>query len=151
MIDDRGKDMPCNLAVTIQKAAVNNKELAALLTPQVVKTLVESFVQQHEAFKPYQPIRLTARGGMVYANLGDYTRSFSIIGTEVYVNFPRTEKEKGEEIAQLLTTLLSRGADRLFAEKVKKSLQKFGKVQASQATVKDGTQVVPVTMLKFEV
>ncbi len=52
--------MPCNLAVSITKAAVQDEQLTKLLTPEIVKTLLETFIGQHpdhQGQKPHASIR----------------------------------------------------------------------------------------------
>ena len=141
--------MPCNLAVTITKAVVAPEHLLKLLTPKVVEALVDGFVRQHVSFQKYSPLRVRASRGGITIWLG-YGRQISIVGHQVSASFPRGEERKGEELAQLISTLLAKGADRLFAQQVKRSLQQVGRVQESQRSVNDGEQVVPVTMFKVE-
>ncbi len=142
--------MPCNLAVTITKAVVAPEHLLKLLTPQVVEALVDGFVHQHPMFVQYASVRVTASRGVVTIWLG-YNKQITIIDGQVSARFPRGNAAKGEELAQLISTLLAKGADRLFAQQVKKSLQQLGTVQEQQTKVQDGNQVIPVTMFKLEI
>jgi len=151
MIDERIIFMPCNLAVTITKAVVAPEHLLKLLTPQVVEALVDGFVRQHPTFVQYASVRvMTAPRGVVTIWLG-YNKQMTIVDGQVSARFPRGEEANGEMCAQLISTLLAKGADRLFAQQVKKSLQQLGTVQEQQTKVKDGDQVIPVTMFKLEI
>jgi hypothetical protein len=151
--------MPCNLAVTITKATTAPEHLQKLLTPAVVKALVEPFVKAHEIFRgyDYQNVHLYERTNHpnmveIYLSWGRRIELQQINGVwTVYGRFPRTEEAKLAQMAELLEQLLARGADRLYARQVKQALSAFGKVAESQARVKDGEQTVDVTLLKFEI
>jgi hypothetical protein len=149
--------MPCNLAVTITKAVTAPEHLQALLTPEIVKTLVESFVRSHEIFQAYSnaQVRITT-GTKAIDILLDWRHRITIYPNrqgvwQVQTLFQRGEEKLSQTVTELFTTLLAKGADRLYAKKVKGVLSSFGKVAESQAKVKDGEQTVDVTLLKFEI
>ncbi|MEO9030631.1 MAG: hypothetical protein ABI413_17625, partial [Ktedonobacteraceae bacterium] len=112
--------MPCNLAVTITKGVTAPEHLQKLLTPAVVQALVESFVKTHEIFKgyQYQNVRLFERMDMVeiYLSFGHRLELRQINGVwTMNGRFPRNEGASLENMTSLLTTLLNKGADRLYA------------------------------------
>ncbi|MGH2505869.1 MAG: hypothetical protein ACRDHZ_00380, partial [Ktedonobacteraceae bacterium] len=148
--------MPCNLAVSITKATTAPEHLQKLLTSEVVKAVVESFVKTHEIFKgyQYQNVRLYERMGMVeiYLGFGHRLELRQVNGVwTASGRFPRGEEAKLENMTSLLSVLLSKGADRLYARQVKAALQQFGQVNESQAKVNDGEEMMNVTLLQFEV
>jgi hypothetical protein len=143
--------MPCNLAVTITKAVVAPEHLLALLTPEVIGQLITAFTSQSPEFQQYQPIRITTYGDTVNVILGRLDRRFLITHNQVTSNFPRYEQTQADTLAQLLSNLLSRGADRLFAAQVRKALtEKYGDVKQTSETVSNQGQPQRVTLFSFE-
>ena len=144
--------MPCNLAVTITKAVVAPEHLRKLLTPQVIQSLVQAFVAQHPAFTSYQPVRVSVLGSTVIVRLGRMDRSVSLTAEQVTANFPRYEQEQAPAIVELLTQLLAKGADKLFATQVRTALAKdFGQVQQTSTTISNQGQKQNVTLFSFDV
>lgn len=164
--------MPCNLAVTITKAGVSQKELQALLAPDIVATVVESFINNHPKFVE-AGAKVTSRGqfgGIIEVSLmrnavSRMTTSRLNIGTMSTQNwmgvspggvqavFQRNQdKASMDELAGLLQELVSRTADTLYAKKVKALLETIAEdeVEETQQVVKAGNQQMAVTMLKFE-
>jgi hypothetical protein len=144
--------MPCNLAVTITKAVVAPEHLRALLTPEVIASLGESIVEKHPAFASYQPVRFRVYNETVIVRLGRMDRTVTLTASQINANFPRFEQEQAPAIVELLSTLLSRGADKLFATQVRAALaEKYGPVQQASSTVMNQGQKQNVTLLSFEV
>ncbi len=144
--------MPCKWAITITKAVVAPEHLRSLLTPEVILSLVQSVVEQHPAFASYQPVRCSVYNGTVIVQLGRLDRSVTLTASQVNANFPRAEQEQAPAIVELLSTLLARGADKLFATQVRAALaEKYGQVQQTSSTVMNQGQKQNVTLLSFEV
>lgn len=159
--------MPCNLAVTITKAGVSQKELQALLTPDVVATVVEAFIKTHPKFtKAKIAGRNGFGGGIITVSL-----NAGVLGQRINIGTANTQAWMGltpggvqavfqraqdkaymDELAELLRELVSRTADTLYAKKVKALLETIAEdeVEETQQTVKAGPVEMAVTMLKFE-
>ena len=148
--------MPCNLAVSITKAAVLPEHLQKLLTAPVIKVLVESFIKTHEVFKAYPNASVRVVKDNLVELVLDWGHRITIYRNfqgvwQVNGDFQRYERRLGEQITDLLSTLLTKGADRMYARQIKNALQTFGKVEESQAKVKQGTETLDVTLLTFEI
>src|SRR6266566_1253219 len=131
---------PCNLAVTIQKAAVLPSHLLALLTPEAVEKVVTAYLSSHAEYKHYQPLRSRISGESVIFHLGSLSYRVTITGGSVALNFPRYNQDNAATLSEELTQLLSQ-ADVLFAQQVKSTLtKKFGRVKQTTATVKDAAE-----------
>ncbi len=132
---------PCNLAVTIQKAAVLPSHLLALLTPEAVEKVVTAYLSSHAEYKNYQPLRSRISGESVIFHLGSLSYRVTITGGCVALNFPRYNQDKAATLSEELTQLLAQAADVLFAQQVKSTLtKKFGRVKQTTATVKDAAE-----------
>ena len=143
--------MPCNLAVTITKAVVAPEHLRKLLTPEVIQSLVQAFVAQHPAFADYQPVHVSLLGRTVLVRLGR-GRSVTLTAEQITANFPRYEQEQVPAIVELLTQLLAKGADKVFATQVRTALTKdFGQVSQTSTTVSNQGQKQNVTLFSFDV
>lgn len=143
--------MPCNLAVTITKGVVAPDHLKKLLTPQIIQQLVTAFCNEHPDFKQHQPIRTSSSSDGVVLYVGRLDRRLIITNDQVKANFPRYAQEEGERLATLLTHLLAKGADKLFAAQVQKALATFGGVQAQTATVDNEGEKQQVRVFTLEV
>src|SRR5436309_405092 len=117
-------NMPCNLAVSITKAAVLPEYLASLLTPEVVEQVVMAYLKQHQTYKTYQPIRSRIAGESVIFHLSSLAYRITITGGNVVINFPRYALQEADILAEELTTLLAKGAAKLFADQLQATLRK---------------------------
>ncbi len=143
--------MPCNLAVTITKAAVMPEHLQALLTPEIIEQIVTTYLSSHNEYKTCQPLRSRIIGETVRFYLGSLAYRITITGSQVALNFPPNEQYRAETLGTQLTQLLTRGADRLFASQVQQSLTaKFRNVQAQTATVDNQGTPQKVTVFTLE-
>jgi hypothetical protein len=116
-----------------------------------MKQLITAFTSQSPEFQQYQPVRLTMYGDTVNVILGRLDRRFLITRDQVTSSFPRYEQAQADTLAQLLSNLLSRGADRLFAAQVRKALtEKYGDVKQTSETVSNQGQPQRVTLFSFE-
>ena len=144
--------MPCNLAVTITKAAVLPDHLVALLTPEVIEQVVTAYLQHHPVFKDYLPLRSKTIGNVVTFFVSNLAYRITITGNQIAINFPPYAQDKATKLSGELVTLLSKTSDRLFARQVQKSLAaKFGNVQQQTAKVDNEGEQQTVTVFTLEV
>lgn len=143
--------MPCNLAVTITKAAVTNEQLTKLLTPEIVKTLLETFIGQHPDHQAQTP-RATIRkqNGQVSLYISRYDCFLSVINGEVTISTPRYYTEQANDLMKQVALLLSKAADKLFVAQVQQALAKFGNVDAQTTTVDNAGEKQQVRVFTLE-
>ena len=142
--------MPCNLAVTITKAAVTNEQLQKLLTPEVVKTLLESYISKHPNHKGQTP-HAFIRGDEVSLPILRYDCRVIIKNGQVRISTPRRNVEEAEALSGELAQLLSLAADKLFAGQVQKALASMGKVSGQTVTVDNQGQKQQARVFTLEV
>ena len=127
--------MPCNLAVSITKAAVNDEQLKQLLTTQVIHQVVKNFLSANEAYK-----------GQLYGDWESSTSSVFYIGDctltvfnggQVSVDASRWSRERAQTLNADIAKLLVRLADHLFAQQVQQALAGLGPVQVQTVDVDD--------------
>jgi hypothetical protein len=85
--------------------------------------------------------------------VGSLARRLIITRDEVKANFPDRiyAQTEGEKLANLISQLLTLGADKLFAAQVQQALTKFGHVQAKTATVDNEGQQQQVRVFTVEI
>lgn len=135
--------MPCNLAVSITKAAVTEAHLMALLTPEVILPLIEAYLRLPGVLHA-ERVTLQRQGDAITVTVGRVTMTIREGRVE-------TQATRGDVRAQELTdgisALVAGIADALFAQQIRAALTPFGTVAAEQVTVdNDGVSQV-VTML----
>ncbi len=126
--------MPCNLALTITKAAVSEERLLALLTDDLVAPIVTAFLT--ECGLALGETRLP-RGGVEFA--GDRLR-LTIVGGRVTgrTSSPWPTPADRDLLARLMADLpavLAEAVDQVFARKVQETLAAFGPVSAQRVPV----------------
>jgi hypothetical protein len=146
--------MPCNLAVTIQKAFVSSEQIQALMTPEIVEKAVKAYLSGHETYKNYQPITayIMADGVIAYLS-GTAAYTIQVTKSEVFVKFPERLEAEGNLLAEQLTVLLKAVGGKLLAAYVRKTLGKSfnSNVAQESATVDNAGQQQQVVKLSFEV
>jgi len=142
--------MPCNLAVSITKAAVTEEKLLALLVPEVVLPVVQSYLSQPGVLTADERANVGQQGARLLVYVGSlvlYVEGgrVSTYATEGY------NEVRGNELVAALSNLLALAADALFAQQVKAALARFGKVGQQQVMVDNGgvTQAAMVLTVKL--
>lgn len=107
--------MPCNLAVSITKAAVTNETLLRLLTPELIEPVLRAYLEQQ-----YQQVSLRRRGNALIGSVAGCFISVHNGTVRVIDDDGDTDlvTRLSEELSQLLTTL----ADRAFEQAVAAAL-----------------------------
>lgn len=121
--------MPCNLAVSIAKAAVREDRLRALLTPAVLKSVVPAYLRQQ--FSASSLALVFEQDDTVCYRLG--TTIITIEKGEVRVDESEGNRALAEKVLAGVSHLLAAAADRLFQQQVQQALQKI----TTQARVVD--------------
>lgn len=106
--------MPCNLAVTIAKAAVTDEQLLGLLTPEIAAQLTNAALNEL-GIRPVA--RVSGNSVYGYAEL-TWSDQISIEVNRGRVEVRASSKARGEEIAGKITDALKLGADALFAQQI---------------------------------
>ena len=110
--------MPCNLAVSIAKAALPKERLRALLTADAIKDVVLAYLVRQYAV--LSPSVLSAQGNVVRYRLGKLT--LSIADGEVSLAGTRTSATDADQLATNVSELLTQLAGRLFQRQVQDAL-----------------------------
>ena len=140
--------MPCNLAISITKAAVSNEELLKLLTSEVVHEAVKNFLSRHETYKD-KVIGDWQSEPTVWFYVGNCI--ITITNGQVTVNGPQWTKEEVEALSTDMNTLLSRLADYLFAQQVQQALTGLGPVETQVVNVDDQGVTRQATVLTLTI
>jgi hypothetical protein len=111
--------MPCNLAVSITKAAVTDERLRALLTPEAIGNVVLTYLQRN--FASSRSSLLLARGNVLSYSVGDLT--LTIADGRVDVDGSQGQVALAEKLATDVTGLLAAAGDRLFQGQVQQALR----------------------------
>lgn len=142
--------MPCNLAVSITKAAVTDEKLRALLTPAQVQTVIEAYLRQPGVLKGRERSTVTVIGDSIRVQVGALW--IEIRGGRVSTTATEGFNDvRGQELVDALSNLLALTADALFAQQVKAALAPLGKVKQQQVSVDNAgvTQAAMVFTLKI--
>ena len=142
--------MPCNLAVSITKAAIADKQLLELLTPEVIKTLITTFLENDAALTSYRPIRASVLGNRLVVYIGRIDFKVFVENGQVTIYAPRSLRAKAQQLTESLSTLLTKGAEKLFDEKMLKTLQGLGKTAVRHVEVDSQGTNVPATLFTLE-
>lgn len=110
--------MPCNLAVSIARAAITEERLRALLTPQAIQHVVLAYLKQQYAAS--SPALLSAQGNALRYRVG--TMLLTIVDGAVTVDESEGKRGRAEQLATKVSELLAVAADRLFQQKVQQAL-----------------------------
>jgi hypothetical protein len=138
--------MPCNLAVSITKAAVTEEHLLALLTPAVVQPVVVAYLRQPGVLTAGERVGVTTPGARVVVTVGALT--FHIDGGRVStVATAGATDARGRALVDALSALLALAADTLFAQQVRVALAAFGRVSQQSVTVDNGGVPQAATVL----
>ena len=135
--------MPCNLAVSITKAAVSEAHLRAILTPEVILPLIEAYLRLPGVLHA-ERVTLQRQGDAIVVTVGRVTMTIR----EGRVETQATRGDvRAKELTDGISALVAGIADALFAQQIRAALTPFGTVAAEQVTVdNDGVSQV-VTML----
>jgi hypothetical protein len=138
--------MPCNLAVSITKAAVTEAHLRAILTPEVILPLIEAYLRLPGVLHA-ERVTLQRQGDAIVVTVGRVT--MTIREGRVETQATRGYDVRAQELTDGISTLVAGIADELFAQQVRAALAPLGTVAAQQVTVdNDGfSQVVTMLML----
>jgi hypothetical protein len=138
--------MPCNLAVSITKAAVTEDRLLALLTPAVVQPIIVAYLRQPGVLTAGERVTVTTPGARVVVTVGALT--FHIDGGRVStVATEGATDARGRELVDALSALLALAADARFAQQVRTALAAFGRVSQQSVTVDNGGVTQAATVL----
>lgn len=142
--------MPCNLAVSITKAAVTEAKLLALLTPEKVQPVVEAYLRQPGVLKQGERVELSNGGGTMFIRVGSLSLQIQAGRVSTYATQGYNDM-RGRELVDALSNLLALTANALFAQQVKAALAPLGKVKQQQVSVEnDGvTQAAMVLTLNI--
>jgi hypothetical protein len=110
--------MPCNLAVSIAKAGVTRPQLLALLTPDIVKQLTLTYLQQQYA--ALNPRVRSTSGNSVCLQMG--TSLVVITDGSVQVTDSRGNTAFAETLADEVEQLVLQLADSLFQQQLQQIL-----------------------------
>lgn len=156
--------MPCNLAMTITKAAVSEDRLRALLTADVVTTLLTSYLQEKhialipDSFRATHPgpyASLQAReDGSVQCRIGGYYGMdiFVQAGQVTVTGTTTTQQPDVDQMLQEVTHLLAQATDALFARQVQMALTALGvPMTTEQVQVEQAGQVSPAIVFTVRV
>lgn len=142
--------MPCNLAVSITKAAVTEERLLVLLTPAAIQPVIEAYLAQPGVLRAGDTARVTRQGERLTVAVAGLT--ITIEGGRVRANATAGRTDvRARALVDGLSNLLSLAADALFAQQVKGALSRFGKVGQQQVVVEEAgvTQAATVLTLKL--
>jgi len=117
--------MPCNLAVSITKAAVTEDHLRALLTADVTSDVVLRFLEQQ--YPHLSPRLISASGSRMvfWLDSGDIT--LTITNGQTTVDATRAQQRQANAILAQVSQLLARLADQRFQRQVQTALSaRFG-------------------------
>lgn len=112
--------MPCNLAVSITKAAVTEDHLRAFLTAETITDVVLRFLTQQYARLSPQLMSASGRRLTFLLDGGDIT--ITIVDGKVTTNATRYRLPQANGIVESVSLLLARLADMLFQRQVQQAL-----------------------------
>lgn len=112
--------MPCNLAVSITKAAVTEDHLRALLTADTITDVVLRFLTQQYACLSPQLLSASGRRLTFLLDGGDIT--ITIVDGKVTTNATRYRLPQANDIVEAVSLLLAHLADMLFQRQVQQAL-----------------------------
>ena len=111
--------MPCNLAVSIAKAAITEERLRVLLLPDVIRTILPTYLMKQYA--ALSPTRLPAFGDALRYRVGSML--LTILDGQVTVDAPERDRVQAEQLATQVAALLAAAANRLFQQQVQQALK----------------------------
>lgn len=124
--------MPCNLAVTITKAAVKSEHLLNLLKTEAIQPVVEAYLRDRF---PAQALYSSVDGNSLEIWVEPYTITITTGTVQVSVSSAAMQAnttQLAEELQQLLAVL----ADELFAAQLGNLFAEYG-ATAQQVTVEN--------------
>ena len=141
--------MPCNLAVSITKAAVIEAHLVALLTPEAILPLIEAYLRQPGVGVAGERRSVERQGDAMVVTVGNVTMTIREGRGETQAT--QGYDGRAKELTDGISALVAGIADALFAQQIRAALAPFGTVAAQQVTVdNDGVSQV-VTMLTMTI
>jgi hypothetical protein len=123
--------MPCNLAVSIARAAVSKPQLLALLTAEVVQKVSLAYLQQQYAL--LNPSLAAVTGDRVTLHAGTSIITIGNGNVEVYDG--RGNRSQAEKLATEMQQLMVQLADQLLDQQIQSALGSL--VQAVQTVTVD--------------
>jgi hypothetical protein len=144
--------MPCNLAVSITKAAVQDQKLKALLTPDIVKTLIETYIANREGLKQPQPnASISKRSGTVSLYIQELNCFLTVRNGRVIMDsVERWHEAEANQLAEDIAQLLQQAALKLFDLKITATLKKLGTVSSKSVDVNTQGQKTQATMFTLD-
>jgi hypothetical protein len=141
--------MACGLAFSIQQLEVST-DVWALLTPDVVKTVLDSYLPDSGYAINYSRIAAAySHGGgrqlndsTVWISLSNGMTVGVLPDGRIQVTGARGSDEACAALQQAITALLMGTADRMLALQVQQILQEFGMVELDQANVLGADNVI---------
>jgi hypothetical protein len=112
--------MPCNLAVSITKAAVTEDHLRALLTADTVSDVVLRFLAQQYARRSPRLLSASGRRSVFLMDEGDTL--ITITDGKVTINAVALRPSQADDILEAVSLLLTRLTDMLFQRQVQQAL-----------------------------
>jgi hypothetical protein len=139
--------MPCNLAVAITKAAIEDEYLRSLLTPEITAAVVGAFLAQNAQYAALSPeVQATADG--VTASLGPI--SLSIVRGTVTMRGGAAQRELAARLATDLAAPLHQAAQALLAAKLRQAMARYGDVEMTQQAVENRGAIQQAYVLRLK-
>lgn len=140
--------MPCNLAVTIAKAAVTDEQLLGLLTPEFTAQLVTAALSD---LRIKMPVRVSGGEVYGYAELS-YRDQIQISVVKGKVTVSASTRERTQEITDAVSKAIAAGADLMFSKQIATALATMtGKQpQLREVNVEEGGQVMPAVLFSVK-
>lgn len=143
--------MPCNLAISITKAAVTDAARVALLTSEVVQPVLTQWLAGQVPRLSVSAVRVVRGGVEVQVMEGNISLSVSIERGKIRIDTERVGRAAADRLQTQLTELLGFIADRVTAQRIAALLGQFGDVTAQSVMVEDAGTVVAAQVLTLNV
>ena len=139
--------MPCNLAVAITKAVVEDEYLRSLLTPDITAAVVHAFLTQTARYAVLSPdVQATADG--VTAVLGRI--SFTVVRGTVSIRGGAAQRELARRLVDDLAAPLGQAAQALLAAKLRQTMTRYGQVTMTQEAVNNRGSIQQAYVLRVK-
>lgn len=139
--------MPCNLAVAITKAVVEDEYLRSLLTPDITAAVVHAFLTQTARYAVLSPeVRATADS--VTATLNQIT--ITVVRGTIMVRAGAARRELAGRLADDLATPLGQATQALLAAKLQQTMTRYGQVTMTQEAVNNRGSIQQAYVLRVK-
>jgi hypothetical protein len=139
--------MPCNLAVAITKAVVEDEYLRSLLTPEITAAVVHAFLTQTARYAVLSPeVRATADG--VIATLNQIT--LTVVRGTVTVRAGAARRELAGRLADDLAAPLEQATQALLAAKLQQTMTRYGQVTMTREAVNNRGSIQQAYVLRMK-